>query len=111
MSQLGMTTGGGSPAHGDTLCPWDTRRSSGGSSAGEAALVAGGAAIFGLGSDVGGSVRVPAAYCGICAMKPTVGRMSAAGPSHKGGDLRRMRSCIGILRYDMDAMVTHDFLQ
>ena len=79
MSQLGMTTGGGSPAHGDTLNPFDTRRSSGGSSAGEAALIGGGAAIFGVGSDVGGSVRVPAAYCGISALKPTVGRMSAPG--------------------------------
>ena len=76
MSQLGMTIGGGSPAHGDTLNPWDTLRSSGGSSAGEGALVGGGASPFGIGSDVGGSVRVPAAFCGIAALKPTCGRIS-----------------------------------
>lgn len=76
MSQLGMTIGGGSPAHGDTLNPWDTRRSSGGSSAGEGALIGGGAAPFGIGSDVGGSVRVPAAFCGISSLKPTCGRIS-----------------------------------
>ncbi|CAJ1460768.1 unnamed protein product [Effrenium voratum] len=76
MSQLGITIGGGSPAHGDTLNPWDTKRSSGGSSAGEGALIGGGASPFGLGSDVGGSVRVPAASCGICALRPTVGRIS-----------------------------------
>ena len=74
--RLGMTIGGGSPAHGDTLNPWDTRRSSGGSSAGEGALIGGGAAPFGIGSDVGGSVRVPAAFCGISSLKPTCGRIS-----------------------------------
>ena len=76
MSQLGMTIGGGSPAHGDTLNPWDTLRSSGGSSAGEGALIGAGAAPFGIGSDVGGSVRIPAAFCGISALKPTCGRIA-----------------------------------
>ncbi|CAE7674946.1 faah-1 [Symbiodinium pilosum] len=78
MVQLGMSIGGGSPAHGDTLNPWDTRRTSGGSSCGEGALVGAGASPFGIGSDVGGSVRIPAAYCGIASLKPTVGRISEA---------------------------------
>mmetsp|Transcript_68323 Transcript_68323/g.160163 ORF Transcript_68323/g.160163 Transcript_68323/m.160163 type:complete len:555 (+) Transcript_68323:84-1748(+) len=76
MTQLGMSIGGGSPAHGDTLNPWDTRRTSGGSSSGEGALVGGGASPFGIGTDVGGSVRIPSAYCGISALKPTLGRLA-----------------------------------
>ncbi|CAE7268156.1 FAAH [Symbiodinium natans] len=76
MAQLGMSIGGGSPVHGDTLNPWDTRRTCGGSSSGEGALIGGGASPFGIGSDVGGSVRIPSAYCGISALKPTVGRLS-----------------------------------
>lgn len=75
MAQGGRTAGGGSPAHGDTLNPWDTLRSPGGSSSGEGALVGGGASPFGIGSDIGGSVRFPSAFCGICGLKPTTMRM------------------------------------
>jgi aspartyl-tRNA(Asn)/glutamyl-tRNA(Gln) amidotransferase subunit A len=59
--------------------PWDTRRITGGSSAGTAAAVAFGAIPAGLGSDTGGSLRLPAAACGITAIKPTWGRVSRAG--------------------------------
>merc|ERR1719188_521212 len=76
MSQLGDTWGGGSPAYGDTLNPWDTLRTTGGSSCGEGALVGGGGSPFGIGSDVGGSVRIPSAMCGICTLKPTAKRLT-----------------------------------
>jgi len=76
MTQLGETWGGGSPAHGDTLNPWNTLRTSGGSSCGEGALLGAGGSPFGIGSDVGGSVRIPASFCGICALKPTAFRMT-----------------------------------
>lgn len=76
MTQLGDTGGGGSPAHGDTLNPWDTLRTTGGSSCGEGALLGGGGAAFGIGSDVGGSVRGPAAFCGLCTLKPTAKRLT-----------------------------------
>ena len=59
--------------------PWDPTRITGGSSAGTAAAVAYGAIAAGLGSDTGGSLRVPAACCGITAIKPTWGRISRAG--------------------------------
>jgi aspartyl-tRNA(Asn)/glutamyl-tRNA(Gln) amidotransferase subunit A len=59
--------------------PWDPARITGGSSAGTAAAVAFGAIPAGLGSDTGGSLRLPAAACGISAIKPTWGRVSRAG--------------------------------
>jgi fatty acid amide hydrolase 2 len=60
--------------YGRTVNPWDPKRSAGGSSGGEGAIVATGAVAFGLGADVGGSIRIPAAFCGTVGHKPT-GRM------------------------------------
>lgn len=59
------------PVYGRTNNPWDVRRTPGGSSGGEAAIIAAGGAAFGLGSDIGGSIRLPAAFCGIAGHKPT----------------------------------------
>ena len=64
---------------GRTNNPWDLSRSAGGSSGGEAAAIASGCSAAGVGSDGGGSVRVPAHFCGICALKPTPGRIPATG--------------------------------
>ena len=65
--------------HGKTNNPWDLGRTPGGSSGGEAAAIAAGLSAGGLGSDSGGSVREPAHFSGICALKPTAGRVPAAG--------------------------------
>ena len=65
--------------YGRTNNPWDLARTSGGSSGGEAAAIASGCSVGGVGSDGGGSVRVPAHFCGICGLKPTPGRIPATG--------------------------------
>lgn len=65
--------------YGRTNNPWALDRTAGGSSGGEAAAIAAGLSAGGLGSDSGGSVREPAHFSGICALKPTSGRVPAAG--------------------------------
>lgn len=67
------------PLTGRTSNPHAPSRTPGGSSGGEAALVAAGASVFGLGTDFGGSLRIPAAFCGITAHKPTGGRIEGGG--------------------------------
>ena len=64
---------------GRTNNPYDLTRTSGGSSGGEAALIAACASPLGLGSDAAGSVRLPAAFCGIAGIKPTSGRLARTG--------------------------------
>lgn len=74
---------------GRTNNPWDVERTPGGSSGGEAAAIAAFCSAGGVGSDGGGSIRVPAHFCGIAGLKPTPGRVSAAGHfpviEHPGG--------------------------
>ncbi|MGB6974932.1 MAG: amidase [Terracidiphilus sp.] len=65
--------------HGRTCNPWDVERTPGGSSGGESAAIAAGMSAGGLGSDSGGSVRQPAHFTGICALKPTPGRIPGQG--------------------------------
>jgi len=65
--------------YGRTNNPWDVTRTPGGSSGGEAAAIAAGMSVGGVGSDGGGSIRVPAHFSGICGLKPTPGRVPATG--------------------------------
>src|SRR5438132_1283009 len=65
--------------YGRTNNPWDLTRTPGGSSGGEAAAIASGMSAAGVGSDGGGSIRVPAHFSGICGLKPTPGRIPATG--------------------------------
>jgi len=67
------------PEFGQCNNPWDTGRTSGGSSSGSAASIAAGIGYGSLGTDTGGSIRIPAAYCGVVGLKPTYGRVSRHG--------------------------------
>ena len=74
---LGVTNN--NPHFGACLNPWDTTRIPGGSSGGSAVAVATGMALAAIGTDTGGSIRIPAALCGVVGLKPTYGRISLRG--------------------------------
>lgn len=74
---LGVT--GINPHYGTVMNPWDKKRISGGSSSGSAVAVATGMALGALGTDTGGSIRIPASLCGVVGLKPTYGRVSTRG--------------------------------
>lgn len=80
MPDYGMLSSGLSSFHPLTRNPWDLRRNPGGSSAGAGAGVAAGYGPLHLGTDIGGSVRLPAGWCGIVALKPSLGRIPIDPP-------------------------------
>ncbi|HJQ13490.1 MAG TPA: amidase [Anaerolineales bacterium] len=106
---LGIT--GNNPHYGTARNPWDTTRIPGGSSSGSAIAVATGMALGALGSDTGGSIRIPASLCGIVGFKPTFGRVSLRGVfplswnlDHVGPFAKRVRD-IALM---MQVMAVHD---
>jgi aspartyl-tRNA(Asn)/glutamyl-tRNA(Gln) amidotransferase subunit A len=79
LDQFSYAATGSNPDFGSVLNPWDPTRMAGGSSSGAAAAVAFGALPFAVGADTGGSVRIPASFCGVVGLKPTFGRVPRRG--------------------------------
>jgi fatty acid amide hydrolase len=90
------------PLHGRTANPWNAERTPGGSSGGEAALIATGASPLGLGTDLGGSVRIPAAFTGIASIKPTAGRCDDLGRFSSPLGQRAIASQVGTLARNVE---------
>jgi len=80
MPDFGMMASGLSSLHGITRNPWNLDRNSGGSSAGAGVAVAAGLGPLAIGSDIGGSVRIPASFCGVVGLKPSYGRVPLMHP-------------------------------
>uniref|UniRef100_A0A3B4XZL8 Fatty-acid amide hydrolase 1 n=1 Tax=Seriola lalandi dorsalis TaxID=1841481 RepID=A0A3B4XZL8_SERLL len=92
------------PIYGQTVNPHNLQKTSGGSSGGEGALIGGGGSLLGLGSDIGGSIRIPASFCGICGFKPTAGRLSSQGvrPIYRGQ--KSVLSSAGPMAKDVESL-------
>ncbi|XP_030584230.1 vitamin D3 hydroxylase-associated protein-like [Archocentrus centrarchus] len=92
------------PIYGQTVNPHNPQKTSGGSSGGEGALIGGGGSLLGIGTDIGGSIRIPASFCGICGFKPTAGRLSLQGlrPIYRGQ--KAVLSSPGPMARDVDSL-------
>ncbi|KAF3690997.1 Fatty-acid amide hydrolase 1 [Channa argus] len=92
------------PIYGQTVNPHNHQKTSGGSSGGEGALIGGGGSLLGIGSDIGGSIRIPASFCGICGFKPTPGRLSLRGMSSIYRGQKSVLSSPGPMARDVDSL-------
>jgi len=107
MDEFAMGSSTASSCYGKTLNPHDSTKTPGGSSGGSAAAVAAGLAIAALGTDTGGSIRQPAAYCGCVGMKPTYGRVSRYGIAAYSSSLDQ---CGPITQNVEDAAILYDII-
>jgi fatty acid amide hydrolase len=102
VAQLLLALESSNPVYGRSSNPWNLDRSPGGSSGGEGAIIAAGGSALGIGTDIGGSVRIPAAFCGITALKPTQGRAPDRGRFSVPIGQRAVVSQVGVLARTVD---------
>ncbi|XP_072853688.2 vitamin D3 hydroxylase-associated protein isoform X2 [Pogona vitticeps] len=89
---------------GQTINPLNHKKSPGGSSGGEGALIAAGGSILGFGTDVAGSIRLPSSFCGICGLKPTGPRLSSLGLASPIAGMKSVTATIGPMARDVDSL-------
>lgn len=106
VAQLLIFTETDNPLYGRTNNPWNLERSSGGSSGGEGAIIAAGGSTLGLGTDIGGSLRIPAVFCGITSLRPTAGRCPDPGRASVPAGQRAVASQVGPLARSVDDIAT-----
>ncbi|XP_064415781.1 fatty-acid amide hydrolase 1-like [Latimeria chalumnae] len=104
LSQSMLSYDCSNPIYKQTKNPWNPKKTPGGSSGGEGALIGGGGSVLGFGTDVGGSIRIPSSFCGICGLKPTEHRFSkqlvrVAVPGQKS-----LVSMLGPMARDVDSL-------
>lgn len=92
------------PLFGQTMNPWKSSKSPGGSSGGEGALIGSGGSPLGLGTDIGGSIRFPSAFCGICGLKPTGNRLSKSGLKGCVYGQTAVQLSVGPMARDVDSL-------
>lgn len=111
MNELAAGLSGTNKAFGDIHNPWDLACSAGGSSSGTAAAIVAGCCLAGTGSDTGGSIRIPASWCGVVGIRPTYGLVSLTGTFPRaysldcGGPLARTVADVALM---LNAMVGYD---
>lgn len=93
------------PIYGTTCNPYDTTRDVGGSSGGEAAIIAAGGSPFGIGTDIGGSIRMPCFKCGLFGHKPTHELISTKGLTYRTGSEGSTMVAVGPMTKTVDDII------
>uniref|UniRef100_A0A8C5F9M4 Amidase domain-containing protein n=1 Tax=Gadus morhua TaxID=8049 RepID=A0A8C5F9M4_GADMO len=92
------------PIYGTCVNPHNPKKTPGGSSGGEGALIKGGGSLLGIGTDIGGSIRIPCSFSGICGLKPTCNRLSTKGISSSVKGQTSVKTSVGPMARDVDSL-------
>nr|XP_039258903.1 vitamin D3 hydroxylase-associated protein-like [Styela clava] len=103
--QIMLSIESSNPIYGETSNPLNHDFSPAGSSSGEGAIVSAGGSVLGFGTDIAGSIRVPAHFCGICGLKPTKHRLSSAGLTGSIPGQNAVSATLGPMARDVDTIV------